>query len=154
MRTYPALALLVVLGCVGCASSSSHGPSYLTGSTSLECAPFARQETGVSLWGDAADWWQEASGRYTRSQTPRRGALLVFKRSGRLPSGHVAVVTKVRDSRSILVSQANWVHHQISRDEPVIDVSPENDWTQVRVWWSPAGQMGVSTYQTYGFIRP
>jgi surface antigen len=148
---------LFVLGLVlllaACASGRP-GPSYITATTPLDCAPFARQETGVALSGDAADWWPEAAGRYARTHTPRAGEVLVFRRSGRLPYGHVSVVTRVRDSRSILVSQANWVHRRISRNEPVVDVSPENDWSEVRVWWSPAGQMGVTTYETYGFIRP
>jgi surface antigen len=108
----------------------------------------------VALRGAAADWWEEAAGRYVRAERPRRGDLLVFRRSGRLPSGHVAVVRGVEDRRTILVDQANWVHRRISRGEPVVDVSPGNDWSEVRVWWSPAGQLGVSPYATYGFIRP
>jgi hypothetical protein len=36
----------------------------------------------------------------------------------------------------------------------VIDVSPRNDWSLVRVWWPPAGAMGATDYPAYGFIRP
>ena len=36
---------------------------------------------------------------------------------------------------------------------PVIDVSPGNDWTRVRVWWPPTKQMGVTEYATFGFIK-
>jgi hypothetical protein len=82
------------------------------------------------------------------------GAALVFRRSARLPFGHVSVVTRVLSPREILVTHANWVHHRITRDEPVIDVSPRNDWTEVRVWWAPAGQMGGGVYPAYGFILP
>ena len=79
--------------------------------------------------------------------------MLVLRRSGRLPSGHVAVVSQVMGRRQILVTQANWVHHRVSEDQPVIDVSAANDWSMVRVWWPPTGEMGVTDYPAYGFIR-
>jgi surface antigen len=119
----------------------------------VECAPFARALSGVALYGDAADWWQQADGKYARGQTPSPGAVLVFSRSGKLPYGHVSVVSAVVDSRTIRVIQANWVHGQVSVRQPVVDVSPDNDWTQVRVFWPPSGHMGASVYQTDGFIR-
>jgi surface antigen len=106
------------------------------------------------LVGEAADWWHEADGQYTRTNSPAEGSLLVLRRSGRLPSGHVAVVAQVLSPRQILVTQANWVHHRVTEDQPVIDVSPANDWTMVRVWWPPADAMGVTDYPAYGFIRP
>jgi hypothetical protein len=80
--------------------------------------------------------------------------VLVLRRSGRLPSGHVAVVSQVIGRREILVTQANWVHHRVSEDQPVIDVSAGNDWSLVRIWWPPAGQMGTREYAAFGFIRP
>jgi hypothetical protein len=120
----------------------------------VECAPFARALTGVALTGAAADWWREANGRYNRSHRPEVGSVLVLRRSGRLPSGHVAVVSEVVSGREIRVTQANWVHHRVTEDQPVVDVSPDGDWTAVRVWWPPAGQMGVTEYPAFGFIRP
>lgn len=81
------------------------------------------------------------------------GGVLVLRRSGRLPDGHVAVVSQVMGQRTILVTQANWVHHRVAQDQPVIDVSAANDWTVVRVWWPPAGDMGVTEYAAFGFIR-
>jgi hypothetical protein len=57
------------------------------------------------------------------------------------------------DRRQVLVTQANWVHHRVTLDQPVIDVSATNNWSSVRVWWPPAGEMGVSDYPAYGFIR-
>jgi hypothetical protein len=80
--------------------------------------------------------------------------VLVFRREERLPSGHVAVVSRVLSGRQILVTQANWVHHRVTEDQPVVDVSAGNDWTEVRVWWPPIGQMGSHAYPAYGFIRP
>ena len=141
---------LLVAGCGG-------GPAVRGGggaSSSLECAPFARQVSGIQLYGDAASWWEEADGRYERGTDPVEGGVLVFRRSGRLPHGHVSVVAQRVSDREIRVTQANWVHHRIGRDEPVRDVSPGNDWSQVRVWWAPAHVLGSTVYSTYGFIAP
>lgn len=120
----------------------------------IECAPFARALTGVSLRGDAADWWYEAQGRYARADRPSVGSILVFRRSGRLPYGHVAVVSRVVSRRQIMVTQANWVHHRVTEDQPVLDVSPDGDWSVVRVWWPPSGVLGTNAYGVFGFIRP
>lgn len=134
--------------------SACGGGSRGIGSANVECAPFARQVTGIQLYGEAYTWWDQAAGRYARSAGPVPGGVLVFRRSGRLPSGHVAVVNSQVSGREIRVTQANWVHGRITRGEPVVDTSPGNDWTQVRVWWEPVGGMGASTYPTYGFIAP
>ncbi len=85
---------------------------------------------------------------------PEVGSVLVFRRSARLPSGHVAVVSQVLSRRQIMVTQANWVHHRVTADQPVVDVSPDGDWSAVRVWWPPNGQIGTTDYATFGFIRP
>ena len=113
-----------------------------------------RALTGVALSGSAADWWYQADGRYRRGQMPEVGSLLVFRRSPRLPYGHVAVVSRVISQRQILVTQANWVHRRVTVDQPVIDTSGRGDWTAVRVWWPPAAEMGSGDYPTFGFIRP
>ena len=157
MRLPSRLGLLLVLALSACASRETINSSvgdYVGGSVPLDCAPFARELSGVRLWGAAADWWWEAQGRYARSDTPSVGSVLVFRRTGRLPSGHVAVVSRVLGRREILVTQANWVHHRVSQDQPVIDVSAANDWSVVRVWWPPSAQMGGSDYPAHGFIRP
>ena len=116
--------------------------------------PFARALTGVKLTGAAADWWQQAAGRYDRSRDPDVGSVLVFRRTGRLPSGHVAVVSEVVGPRQIRVTQANWVRHRITEEQSVIDVSRSGDWSLVRVFWPPSGDMGTTEYPVYGFIRP
>jgi hypothetical protein len=148
LRVCPILLLLALDAC----GSSGSGGNYVGGTVAVECAPFARALSGVRLSGDAADWWYEADGRYSRSQAPEVGSVLVLRRSGRLPSGHVAVVSQVVGEREILVTQANWVHHRVSEDQPVIDVSAANDWSLVRVWWPPVAQMGVTEYAAFGFI--
>jgi hypothetical protein len=78
----------------------------------------------------------------------------VFRRSSRLPSGHVSVVSRLVGSRQIEVTQANWVPNEVDEDQLVVDVSEENDWSAVRVWYPPVSQLGASTYATYGFILP
>ena len=123
-------------------------------SNAIECAPFARQVSGIQLYGDAASWWDQAEGRYDRGSQPVEGGVLVFRRSQRLPYGHVSVVAADVSSREIRVTQANWVHHRVTRDEPVVDVSPGNDWSRVRVWWAPSNSLGSTVYATYGFIGP
>ena len=64
------------------------------------------------------------------------------------------MVSQVLSARQILVTQANWVRHRVTEDQPVTDVSPRNDWSVVRIWWPPAGAMGATDYPAYGFIRP
>ncbi|MCH8859033.1 MAG: CHAP domain-containing protein, partial [Proteobacteria bacterium] len=39
-------------------------------------------------------------------------------------------------------------------DSPEIDVSPGNDWSQVRVWNNRDGHLGGRTYKVRGFIAP
>jgi CHAP domain-containing protein len=142
-----------VLALSACASRSRSG-DYVGGSVAVECAPFARALSGVRLSGDAADWWPQANQRYARTARPAIGSVLVLRRSGRLPSGHVAVVSQVLGQRQILVTQANWVPHRVSQDQPVVDTSSANDWSLVKIWWPPSGEMGNTAYPAFGFIRP
>lgn len=147
------LCLPLLLAACGGATTPGAG-AYIGGPVALECAPFARALSGVQLRGDAADWWDAAQGQYERARIPEPGAVLVFARTSRLSQGHVAVVSRVRSDREILVTQANWERGRVTADQPVLDVSPDNDWTKVRVWWPGTRQMGTSPYPTHGFIRP
>jgi hypothetical protein len=52
----------------------------------------------------------------------------------------------------VLVTQANWLPYRITSNQPVLDVSPDNDWTAVRVWWPPVHGWGATVYPTDGFI--
>ena len=149
-----AFRLLPLISLTLAACGGGRSGDYVGGTAAVECAPFARALTGISLSGAAADWWRSAEGRYRRLERPEVGSVLVFRRSGRLPSGHVAVVSRVVSRRRIMVTQANWVHRRVSIDQPVLDVSEDGDWSAVRVWWPPAGQMGIAVYPTFGFIRP
>jgi surface antigen len=81
----------------------------------------------------------------------------VFKASGVMSKGHVAVVSHVLTDRIIQVTHANWSligghRGQIERDVTVVDVSPTGDWSQVKVWYDPTHNLGNTVYPTYGFI--
>ncbi|HEY1856444.1 CHAP domain-containing protein [Acidocella sp.] len=117
----------------------------------LQCVPYAREVSHIDLTGNAYLWWAEAAGRYARGDTPTEGAVLNFRGVGRMPLGHVAVVTDVINSRTVLVTQANWVADAITNDVRIDDVSPDNNWSEVRVELGDSSTLG-STYPTYGFI--
>lgn len=117
----------------------------------LQCVPYAREVSHIELTGDAYLWWAEAAGRYARGNVPEQGAVLNFRGIGRMPLGHVAVVTDVINSRTILVTQANWVPGAITNDVTMQDVSPNNDWSEVQVELGDSSTWGAA-YPTYGFI--
>jgi hypothetical protein len=118
----------------------------------LECVPYARHVSGIAIRGDAWTWWKQAAPHYGRGRVPRPKAVLVFSRTRALPHGHVAVVTDLVHGREILVTHANWANHgRVTRDVRVIDISPGNDWSELRVW-NGAGFGKV--YPAHGFIYP
>jgi surface antigen len=117
------------------------------------CVLYARAQTGVSLFGNAGGWWDQAAGLYQRGHVPEVGSILVFRRTGIIPAGHVAVVSKVIGPGQILVDQSNWYHGRVTRDTPVIDTSPTHDWTQVAVMNIGSGEFGRDS-PTYGFVYP
>ena len=130
-------------------------PQVLDGRAPLQCVPFAREQSGIQIYGDANTWWGQAAGRYPRSNSPAPGSVLVMRGYNDPGRGHVAVVTRIVSSRVILVSHANWLNHgEVSLNVPVADVSPGNDWSEVRVWHIPNAQWGARTYQANGFIHP
>jgi len=117
----------------------------------LSCVPYARQRTGIALRGDAYAWWDAAAGRYPRGATPAPGAVLVLDQTDRLRSGHLAVVKTVVNAREILVDHANWIPDEVVTNMPVIDVSPANDWSQLRFWNAPSRTFGA-IYPASGFV--
>ena len=119
----------------------------------LQCVPFARNESGVNIRGDAYTWWDQAADRYERTNAPEEGAVLVLHGYNDPNRGHVAVVKEIVSPRMIIVDHANWLNHgEITRDVPVRDVSPNNDWSQVQVWYVPTRQWGARSYDVQGFI--
>lgn len=129
-------------------------PRIVETSVRFECVTYARQISAFALYGNAWTWWDQAAGLYDRGSTPRAGAALVLKRKGD-SQGHIAVVLRVIDSRTILTEHANWLNRgEIQKNSRILDVSPANDWSQVRVWYTPGNSWGISTYPAYGFIYP
>jgi surface antigen len=123
----------------------------------LQCVPYAREVSGIQIYGDAHTWWGQAEGRYKRGNRPRPGAVMAFRPSGNMRLGHVAAVSRVVDSRTVLLDHANWSpidgrRGQIERDVKAIDVSPENDWSEVRVWFDPIDGLGTTHWPVEGFI--
>lgn len=129
-------------------------PRILDSSLRLQCVPFARNASGIQIYGDANTWWRQAEGRYPRSRSPAPGSVLVMRGYNDPGRGHVAVVTEIISSRVIRVDHANWLNGgEISVGVPVLDVSPENDWSDVRVWHVPNSHWGGRVYETEGFIH-
>ena len=131
---------------------------YVTANAPEQCVPYARAVSGIRISGDAWTWWDQADGVYGKGGAPRSGAVLVLGRSDRLSAGHISVVVSVRNAREITVSHTNWgndgaTRRRIYREQSVIDVSADNDWTAVRFWNPDTGAYG-GVYEADGFIYP
>lgn len=119
--------------------------------------PYAREVSGIHLYGDARTWWEQAKGHYMTGKKPRKGAVMTFRPHPSLPLGHVATVSRVLDTRSVLLDHANWSpidgrRGQIERNAIAVDVSRANDWSAVRVWYQPLGSLGKAVWPVEGFI--
>ncbi len=123
----------------------------------LQCVPYARTVSGIQIYGDAHTWWDQADGRYARGDRPRLGAVMAFKPHGNMRLGHVAAISRIIDSRTVLLRHANWSlingrRGQIEDNVRAIDVSPDNDWSEVRVWFDPIQNLGGTHWPVEGFI--
>jgi hypothetical protein len=136
------------------ASTVPRGHHY-AGAGGISCVPFARSDSGISVAGNAWQWWENAAGVYERGRVPESGSVLTFRANGRMRLGHVAVVSRVINPREVEIEHANWagtgMRGGVARNVPVVDVSEANDWTAVRVGLGRGGEFG-SVYPTYGFI--
>jgi len=182
MSSYARFALAALLGVMltGCASSgydddaydappparmAGAAPSQLPqergtnhvesnpGQALLQCVPYAREHSAIKITGDAYTWWDQAAGRYEHGPNPAPGAVMVLFHYAGANRGHVAVVRRVVSAREIRIDHANWLDDgAIYVNDPVVDVSPANDWSQVRVWNIKTGGWGVKLYPVQGFI--
>jgi len=133
--------------------SAPAAPSVVRAAKRLFCVEYARMRSGLAVFGDAKHWWDRAKNLYTRVSHPVEEAVMVFSGTKRLKRGHVAVVTHIVSPRQIIVDQANWQNKgEIDLATPVLDVSPDNDWSRVRVWNIQSGQFGTHVYAVSGFI--
>jgi len=150
-RARASLGALLIAVTVALAPTGAFADDY------WQCVPFARLVSGIQIFGDAWTWWSQAAGKYETGFVPKAGAVLCFRPTGRMRLGHVAVVSQVLTDRVIQISQANWSlingsRGQVERNVTVVDVSPNGDWSQVKVWNDPSHNLGTTVYPTYGFI--
>jgi len=155
------MGLFALSALAGCGTSRAPTPLGVPGAgdnIQMSCVPYARARSGIELRGDAWQWWDAASGRYARARRPHPGSVMVVARSSRLPSGHVAFVSRVVSTREIRVDHANWAsgsaRGRVAQDQPVLDVSPGNDWSQIRVWYPRSNAYGNTVFAAHGFILP
>lgn len=124
----------------------------------VQCVPYARNLSGIEIYGNAHTWWDQAATRYARGYMPQPGAVLVLSKTDRMRYGHVAVVQRVLSPREIEVAHSNWGSDFETRRMAydamrVQDISPHNDWSLVRFWNYHIGQYGLP-YTVSGFIYP
>jgi surface antigen len=148
-----------LLGSLTAAAVMAFAPAGAVADAYWQCVPFARLISGIQIFGDARTWWQQAIGRYETGVQPQTGAVLCFKPTARMRLGHVAVVSQVLTDRVVQITHANWSpiegsRGQVEKDVTVVDVSPDGDWSQVKVWYDPNRDLGGSTYAVHGFIYP
>jgi hypothetical protein len=118
-----------------------------------QCAPYAREISGIDLHGAAKDWWAQANGVYARGTTPREGSVLAFRATHSMRSGHVATVSKIVDARHVMLDHANWSRPgMIEHAALAEDVSANGDWSEVRVWYAPIHALGLRATPAFGFI--
>jgi len=119
----------------------------------VQCVPYARAHSSIKIYGDAFTWWDQAAGRYERGSLPGRGAVMVLNNYAGPQRGHLAVVRRVVGAREIRVDHANWLEDgSIYVNNPVEDVSRDNDWSVVRVFNLKTGGWGSRLYPVQGFI--
>jgi hypothetical protein len=155
------LALLLVLAVCGCASEGTRAPRLASNNLPppIQCVPFVREITGVEIYGDADTWWGSAAAKhYMRGSVPQVGSVLVLRATDRLRVGHIAAVRQVVSPREIRVTHSNWGGDDATRRlvhdaMPVLDVSPNNDWSQTR-FWNNASKGWGAIYPAHGFIYP
>lgn len=136
-------------------SSIATAPAYAF--QSISCVPYARMASGIEIIGNGGTWWNNAAGLYQRGHRPEAGSVLVFRPSGGMRLGHVAVVERQVSPREITVHHANWEgpgirKGTVTRNIAVVDVSEDNDWTEVRVQIGREPGSFGRVYPTYGFV--
>src|SRR4051812_9021270 len=80
-----ALAAAIGFDLAGCASEPdnfSSDRSQVGGvhasSSPLQCVPYARQISGIPIYGDAWTWWDKAAGKFERGASPKLGSIMVL----------------------------------------------------------------------------
>jgi len=133
--------------------SGDDAPRIEVADHAYNCVAYVRERTAFAIKGDAGQWWDHAEGYYDRAPAPAANAVMVFAATRSMRKGHVALVTKLVSDRQIVVDHANWMRDgKLYLNMPVMDVSPDNDWSEVRVWNARDGQWGARVYPIKGFV--
>lgn len=165
MKNKTFLALLVIfpylMGCStatdpGAATPPPHAGAFYEIDDPIQCVPYARDVSGIEIYGDAYTWWNQSRYAYKRGHKPKAGSVLVLSKAGKLKYGHLAVVNKVIDEDTIEVTHSNWGNNRDRRSViynamKVQDISPQGDWSRVRFWNYELASWGLP-YKVSGFI--
>lgn len=118
----------------------------------LECVAYVRQQDGWTNFpqtggnGEAYRWWIAAgSNGYVTVGVPEVGSVLVWKQSGSLSAGHIAVVSQKVSETTIKVRHANWPEGTLGHEDVVTKTNSGDQWTSVAVG-------GGGSNAVYGFI--
>jgi surface antigen len=157
-----ALLALALEGCGGVVMDYDENPmphehgrtvTKNEGNKPIQCVPYARAHSSVKIFGDANTWWDQADGKYPRESRPLQGSVMVLHNYADDTHAHTAVVRRLISAREIRVDHANWLNDgSIYVNNPVEDVSQDNDWSLVRVYNLQTGGWGGKVYPVQGFI--
>jgi surface antigen len=118
-----------------------------------QCVAYVHAHSAFRIQANAHMWWARAAGIHARGNAPEVGSVLSFRSVRGMPLGHVALVSRVVDEREIEIDHNNWLGVGPVRGASVVDVSPRNDWTAVRVANRAGTRVYGRVYATDGFIH-
>ena len=132
--------------------SSTGAPYSVDYSANLaQCVPYARLAPASVFSATPIHGGTRPAGRYARGKAAGGRLRPGAAQDQSAAYGHVAVVTQRVNPREIRIDHANWQRGAVITGMPVIDVSPANDWTQLRFWNKDARMWGA-IYPAEGFI--
>ena len=100
--------------------SSGARPRVDASGPPLQCVPFARNQSGVNIYGDAHTWWDQARRKFETDDSPSKGAVMVIQGYRTDKRAHVAVVRKILDDRELTIDHANWANPVLAFCWPAI----------------------------------
>lgn len=99
---------------------------YNIGDNGGECVEYVRDETDITLSGNACIWYNSAiSAGYYVTPDPENSSIIIFNNQSSMPNGHVAIVKQKVDATHLLLRDSNWCDpatcHEIKEHE--VDIS-------------------------------
>ena len=108
----------------------------------IQCVEYARSRSGIQIYGDAWTWW---GATHDKGSVPYAGSVMVWPKSTGVGNyGHVAYVSKVVSSNTVIIDHANWntstgaVDGKSYTNITVQDTSGGN-WTSVKLQKTTSG---------------